>query len=129
MDIKIRRVSIEDLDAVTEVEARCFPKAEAATMASFEQRIKIFPENFFVAEIDGKIIGFINGCIINETAIYDKSYNDATLHVPDGDYQTIFGLDVLPDYRNQGIAARCTINESYDRSIKIRWSQRHYSSM
>lgn len=106
MDIKIRRVSIKDLDAVTEVEARCFPEEEAATKASFEQRIKTFPESFFVAEIEGKIIGFINGCIINETAIYDELFNDATLHVPDGDYQTIFGLDVIPEYRNQGIAAQ-----------------------
>lgn len=106
MNIKIRRVNIDDLDAVTEVEAICFPKAEAATRASFEQRIKTFPDSFFVAEIDEKIIGFINGCIINETAIYDELFNDASLHVPDGDYQTIFGLDVIPDYRNQGIAAQ-----------------------
>ena len=106
MDIKIRRVSIKDLDAVTEVEERCFPEEEAATKVSFEQRIKTFPESFFVAEIEGKIIGFINGCIINETAIYDELFNDATLHVPDGDYQTIFGLDVIPEYRNQGIAAQ-----------------------
>ncbi|KZL88547.1 GNAT family N-acetyltransferase [Clostridium magnum] len=106
MDIKIRRVAIEDLDAVTEVEARCFPEAEAATKASFEQRIKTFPESFFVAEIDGKIIGFINGCIINETTIYDELFSDATLHIPNGDYQTIFGLDVIFNYRNLGIAAQ-----------------------
>lgn len=106
MDIKIRRVSIEDLDAVTEVEASCFPEAEAATKASFKQRIKTFPESFFVAEIEGKIIGFINGCIINETTIYDELFSDATLHIPNGDYQTIFGLDVISDYRNQGIAAQ-----------------------
>ncbi|MFL0268087.1 hypothetical protein [Candidatus Clostridium radicumherbarum] len=39
MDIKIRRVVIEDLEAVAEVEERCFPKAEAATKASLEERI------------------------------------------------------------------------------------------
>lgn len=106
MDIKIRRVSIEDLDEVTEVEASCFPEAEAATRVSLEQRIKTFPESFFVAEIDGKIIGFINGCIINGTVIYDKLYKDSTLHIPNGDYQTIFGLDVIPSYRNLGIATQ-----------------------
>ncbi|MDQ7094022.1 GNAT family N-acetyltransferase [Desulfosporosinus sp. PR] len=106
MDIKIRRVSAADLDAVTEVEASCFPEAEAAAKASFEQRIKTFPESFFVAEIAGKIIGFINGCISNETTICDELFSDATLHVPNGDYQTIFGLDVILDYRNQGIAAQ-----------------------
>ncbi len=106
MDIKIRSVSIEDLSAVAEVEAGCFPEAEAATKASFEQRIKTFPESFFAAEMDGEIIGFINGCVINETTIYDELFSDATLHIPNGDYQTIFGLDVIIDYRNQGIAAQ-----------------------
>lgn len=106
MDITIRQISIYDLDEVAKIEKICFPEAEAATKESLEQRIKTFPQNFFVAEADEKIIGFINGCITNETAIYDKLYEDSTLHIPDGDYQTIFGLDVLPDYRNHGIAAQ-----------------------
>ena len=104
MDITIRQASIKDLDSVTKVESICFPEAEAATRESLKQRINTFLESFFVAEIDGKIIGFINGCIINGTFIYDKLYEDCTPHIPDGDYQTIFGLDVIPDYRNHGIA-------------------------
>ncbi|SFD29291.1 GNAT family N-acetyltransferase [Clostridium uliginosum] len=106
MDIKIRQAFIEDLDEVTKVEANCFPEAEAATKTSLEERIKTFQESFFVAEADGKIIGFINGCVINETVIYDELYIDSKLHIPNGDYQTIFGLDVIPEYRNQGIAAQ-----------------------
>ena len=106
MDITIRQASIEDLDSVAKVESICFPEAEAATRASLEQRMNTFSESFFVAEIDGEIIGFINGCIINATVIYDKLYEDCTLHIPDGDYQTIFGLDVIPDYRNQGVATQ-----------------------
>ena len=106
MDIKIRRVTAEDLDSVAVAESRCFPEAEAASRTSLEQRIKTFPESFFVAEIDGKIIGFINGCITNEKTINDKLFSDASLHNPNGDYQAIFGLDVLPEYQNQGIAAQ-----------------------
>lgn len=106
MDIIIRQISIKDLDAVTNVEAICFPEAEAATRSSFELRIKTFPESFFVAEIDRKIIGFINGCVINETVIYDELYEDSNLHIPDGNYQTIFGLDVIPNYQMQGIASQ-----------------------
>lgn len=106
MDLKIRNVSIEDLDAVSDVEARCFPESEAASRASLEKRIKTFPESFFVAEIDGKIIGFVNGCITNSTTIFDELFSNAALHIPNGDYQAIFGLDVISDYRNQGIAAQ-----------------------
>lgn len=106
MDINIRRASIEDLDEVTKVEASCFPEAEAATKESLEERINTFQKSFFVAESDGKIIGFINGCVINETIIYDELFKDSTLHMPNGDYQTIFGLDVISEYRNRGIAAQ-----------------------
>ena len=106
MDITIRQAFIEDLDSVTKVELICFPVAEAATRESLEQRINAFSKSFFVAEIDDKIIGFINGCIINGTVIYDELYENSALHVPDGDYQTIFGLDVIPDYRNIGVAAQ-----------------------
>lgn len=106
MNIKIKQACIEDLDDIAKVEANCFPKAEAATMESLEERIKTFSESFFVAQVDGKIIGFVNGCVINGTVIYDELYAKAALHNPNGDYQTIFGLDVISEYRNQGIAAQ-----------------------
>jgi predicted N-acetyltransferase YhbS len=106
MEIKIRQASIKDLDEVTKVEVRCFPEVEAATKSSLEERIRTFQESFFVAEADGQIIGFINGCIIDGTVIYDELYKNSKLHIPNGDYQTIFGLDVIPEYRNQGIAAQ-----------------------
>lgn len=106
MKVKIRQACIEDLDEITKVEASCFPKAEAASRISLEGRIKTFSQNFFVAEIDGEIIGFINGCVINGTVIYDELYENSALHIPNGNYQTIFGLDVISKYRNQGIAAQ-----------------------
>jgi len=106
MNIKIRQVLIEDLNEVAKIEKICFPEAEAASRESFERRIKTFPDSFFVAEDDEKIIGFINGCVTNETTIYDELYENSSLHVKDGAYQTIFGLDVIPDYERQGIAAQ-----------------------
>jgi ribosomal protein S18 acetylase RimI-like enzyme len=105
MNITIRQANINDLDSVTKVEALCFPKAEAASRESLQQRISTFPESFFLAEDNGKIVGFVNGCIINGTVIYDDLYKDSKLHVGNGAYQTIFGLDVIPEYRNEGIAA------------------------
>ena len=106
MDYTIRNVKIEDLDQVTEVEALCFPTAEAAVEASFRQRIETFPDSFFVAEDEnGRIIGFINGCVTNETTIRDEMYEDSSLHDPEGLYQSVFGLDVIPEFRRQGVAA------------------------
>lgn len=102
----IRNVKAEDLDQVTEVETLCFPAAEAATEESFRKRIDTFPESFLVAENEsGKIIGFINGCVTDERTIRDEMFEDSGLHRADGMYQSIFGLDVIPEYRRQGVAA------------------------
>lgn len=47
MTYTIRPVRPTDLAAVTEVEAICFPAAEAAAEESFKARIAAFPECFF----------------------------------------------------------------------------------
>lgn len=106
MEINIRPVTMEDLDTVTDIESKCFPEAEAAPRNSFEERIRTFPESFFLAETNGVIIGFVNGCVTNERTIRDDLFHDTTLHVPDGDYQSVFGLDVLEAYRNRGVAGQ-----------------------
>ena len=106
MDYTIRNVKIDDLDQVTEVEALCFPAAEAAVEASFRQRIETFPDSFFVAEDEnGRIIGFINGCVTDERTIRDEMFEDSGLHHTEGLYQSVFGLDVIPEFRRQGVAA------------------------
>lgn len=105
MDYRIRQVRNEDLDAVTAVEAVCFPEAEAAGREAFRMRIEAFPESFFVAETGEGIIGFINGAVTDQRTISDEMFEEAALHKPDGAYQSVFGLDVMPEYRCQGIAA------------------------
>lgn len=102
--VTIRNANIFDLETVTQIEAECFPKAEAATRDSFFKRLKTFPDSFFIAEEDGKPVGFINGCVSNSFLIYDEMFEDVSYHNPYGLYQTIFGLDVIPEKRRSGIA-------------------------
>lgn len=106
MEYIIRQARPEDLDQVAEVERICFPEAEAAGRESLRLRIQAFPESFLVAEEQGgAIIGFINGAVTDKKTISDDMFEYAGLHKEDGAYQSIFGLDVLPQYRRQGIAA------------------------
>ena len=106
-DYTIRFVRPEDLEAVTQVEAECFPAAEAAGAESLRARIEAFPESFLVAEhvSDGKIIGFINGAVTDDRTIADEMFENIGLHNPEGAYQSIFGLDVAEPYRRRGVAA------------------------
>lgn len=105
-EVTIREVRPEDLDCVAEIEAVCFPPAEAASRESFRERMATFPEYFLVAEADGVLIGFINGCVTNSSVIYDELFRSTRHHVPDGKNLTVFGLDVIPQYQRQGIAAQ-----------------------
>ncbi len=105
-EVTIRGIDPEDLDRIAEIEAVCFPASEAAPLVVFKERIAAFPEYFLVAETAGMLVGFINGCVTNSAVIYDELFHSARHHIPDGKNLTVFGLDVIPQYRKQGIAAQ-----------------------
>lgn len=103
---KIRTAVPDDLDQAAQVELNCFPAAEAADRAALKARLEAFGESFLVAEADGRIIGFINGAVTDEKTIADEMFEDISLHDPDGAFQSIFGLDVIEEYRHMGVASR-----------------------
>ncbi len=118
----IRTASMADLAAVTAVEAACFPAAEAATEADFAKRLAVYPDRFWLLEDDGgTLISFVNGMATSEPDLRDEMYTDASLHEPEGDWQMIFGVNTLPEYRRQGLAEqvlrRC-IADTKDRGCK-----------
>lgn len=104
-EITIRQASIDDLEAVTAIEAVCFPKEQAASKESLKRRLEAFGPSFMVAEdrACGRIIGFINGAVDNSPIISDEMY-ETNPYDSRADYQMIFGLDVLPEYRGLGFA-------------------------
>ena len=102
--MKIRCATIEDLDRITEVEALCFPPAEAASRESFEGRLTVFPNHFWVSEVDGQIVAFVNGFVTDEENLTDEMFADANMHNEKGAWQMIFGVDTIPEYQRRGIA-------------------------
>ncbi len=106
MQVHIRKAVPQDLAALKIIEDACFPEAEAATLESLSERLRLFPESFLVAEADGDLVGFVNGAVIDEPIIRDAHYHEAALHNLDGAYQSVFGLDVVPAFRRQGIAEK-----------------------
>ena len=104
--MRIRNASMADLEAVAKMELLCFPEAEAATIESFEKRIAVFGDSFWLLEKeDGELIGMINGMVTDEPILRDEMFEDASLHNPNGAWQMLFGVETIPEYRNQGFAA------------------------
>ena len=102
--MQIRTAVPADLQGIVNIEAECFPAAEAATEASLSGRLAFYPNHFWV-QLDGdRIIGFVNGMVTDEPDLRDEMYEDASLHNENGAWQMIFGVNTLPSYRKHGYA-------------------------
>lgn len=104
--MKIRTATLSDLSIIVEVGTLCFPPEEAATEKEFEERLKVYPDHFWILEENGELIGYINGMVTNEPTIRDEMFKNASLHEEDGAWQAIFGVNTVPKYRKQGYAAK-----------------------
>ncbi|MBQ9931959.1 MAG: GNAT family N-acetyltransferase [Firmicutes bacterium] len=102
----IRKATIDDLTAIARVEAECFPAAEAATEASFRDRLTFYPEHFWLLFEEETLLSFVNGMVTDEPDLRDEMYEKAALHNEDGKWQMIFGVNTLPDHRRKGLAER-----------------------
>ena len=100
----IRTATMHDLDAVTAVEAECFPPAEAATRADFEHRLAHYSDHFWLMFDGDKLIAFVDGMVTDEADLTDEMYERAELHSKNGAWQMIFGVNTIPEYRKHGYA-------------------------
>ena len=55
--MKIKNAKIEDLGKVIELENEIWPEETRASKEKFQSRLKIFPEGFFLAFDNGRLIG------------------------------------------------------------------------
>lgn len=102
----IRNATIEDLQAITAVEAECFPAAEAAKEKDFQERLMVYPNHFWLLFDENKLVAFVNGMVTDQSNLTDEMYADASLHNPEGGWQMIFGVNTIPEYRRQGCAEK-----------------------
>lgn len=103
---EFRSIMAEEADQAVAIEQICFPPNEACAEKHMKERIAVAPELFLVAvdKENGKIAGFLNGLSTNEYSFRDAFFTDAGLYNPDGKNIMLLGLDVLPEYRKQGLA-------------------------
>lgn len=103
---EFRNIRQDEADQAVEIEQICFPPHEACSEKHMKERIERAAELFLVAvdKENGKIAGFLNGVATNESSFRDEFFVDINLYEPDGENIMLVGLDVLPEYRGQGLA-------------------------
>lgn len=103
-ELIIRSVLPNDLDDCLMVEMSGFPPEEAASKKTLKLRMETFPQGFFVAELDERVIGILNSAATNQDDISDEELKQLIGHDRNGRNLVVFALAVLPEYRKQGIA-------------------------
>lgn len=113
-NFEFRSIRLDETDEAIRIESICFPPHEACKPEAMRARIKAAPDLFLVAvdKESGRIAGFLNGLSTDEERFRDEFFTDAGLYNPDGANVMIFGLDVLPEYRRQGLATELVKNYS-----------------
>lgn len=71
----IRNVRLEDLEAIVAIEHENFSDQIAASREDMKQRILTIPDTFLVAELAGKICGYIEGPVIGQRYLTDDLFH------------------------------------------------------
>ena len=115
--IVIRHAVLQDLEMISELENVCFPKSEAATKKDLYHRIQVFSENFWIVELDGRIISMINGMVTDIPNLTDEMYENADMHNKNGAWQMLFSVVTHPNFQKNGYAG-LLMNQAIQDSVK-----------
>ncbi len=109
---EFRNIKPSETDQAVNIEQICFPPNEACSEKNMKDRIVRASELFMVAvdKKTGKIAGFINGLSTDESTFRDEFFTTPELYNPAGENIMILGLDVLPEYRGNGLARALVSN-------------------
>lgn len=100
--IIIRHAVLQDLEMISELESVCFPESEAASEKDLYHRIQVFPENFWIVELGGRVISMINGMVTDIQNLTDEMYENADIHNKNGAWQMLFSVVTHPDFQKMG---------------------------
>ncbi len=114
--ILIRHAKIEDIGSCHVIEAACFDPSEAATERKILKRLQDYTEGFIVAELDRRVIGFINSAATDRPDLSDEQLKDMVGHDPAGKNLVIFSLAVTPEFQGKGISRQ--LLEVYTRQAR-----------
>ncbi len=102
----IRYAKESDLKSIAQAEKVSYPMAEGASEESIRLRFNAFPGRFWVIEDNGRLAGFINGMASDEKNLADEMYDEPGMHSESGEWQMIFSVVTVPEYRCRGCASK-----------------------
>jgi GNAT superfamily N-acetyltransferase len=110
MRVEIRPLAASDGPQAVEIAALCYPRLDPALrlqIEDVEHHSEVFPEGAFAASIEGQLVGFAVGWLMDfdldnpEHRLEDVM--EPHMHDPEGDWYYGLDISVHPDARGLGI--------------------------
>jgi predicted amidohydrolase/ribosomal protein S18 acetylase RimI-like enzyme len=112
-NIHVRRLTIDDFDALLEMQKLCFPGMQTWGRDQIASQIKHFPEGQLAVEYEGRLVASSSSLIV-DFSHYTEWHNwkvmsadgYITNHDPRGD--TLYGIEIMvhPDFRGLKLSRR-----------------------
>lgn len=103
--MKTRTATLNDLDALTAVEAECFRLLKQPQKRTLKTAWLIMQDHFWLMfDENDKLIAFVDGMVTDEADLTDEMYEKGEMHNENGAWQMIFGVNTIPSCRKKGYA-------------------------
>lgn len=99
----IRHAQKEDWADVVRIEQDNFSPEEAATPEAISERLETICDTFLIAEIDGKVAGYIEGPVITARYLTDDLFYKVTPNASEGGFIAVTSLSVSKEFKGQGV--------------------------
>ncbi len=100
-----RQAVAADVDRCFAIETAAYEGDEAATREKIATRIARYPAGFLVMELDGQIIGFINGGCAHQVVMADEAFKELVGHDDDAPNVVIMSVAIDPAHQGKGYAS------------------------
>ncbi|WP_431825911.1 GNAT family N-acetyltransferase [Burkholderia sp. F1] len=98
----IRTMTPDDIPALLEIDARCWPEPLRLSRAALERRHRTFAEGQFVVEYRGQAAGVLYTQRIDDldSVLHRRHADYADAHVANGRYWQLLAISVHPDFQS-----------------------------
>jgi ribosomal protein S18 acetylase RimI-like enzyme len=100
--LTLRNARPADAARCFDIEISAYEGDEAATLEKITTRIALYPEGFLVLEVDGNVVGFINGGCAHDVVMSDEAFKELVGHSADAPNVVIMSVVVDPAHQGQG---------------------------
>ncbi|VVO22217.1 hypothetical protein PS834_04311 [Pseudomonas fluorescens] len=104
--LTLRNATPADATRCYEIEISAYEGDEAATLEKITTRIALYPQGFLILEVDGQVMGFINGGCAHDVVMSDEAFKELLGHAADAPNVVIMSVVVDPAHQGKGYATQ-----------------------